>query len=126
MELKDQRHFIRVNFAHDVRILTQHSSFKAEVLDISLHGALISEPEQWHEQTQELELCMHLGEASSECDLRIKGRVCHCHGGHIGIEFLKMDIESASRLRRLLELNLGDEKLLMRQFEQLLDTDLSH
>lgn len=125
MEIKDQRHFIRVNFAHDVRILTEHSSFKTEVLDISLHGALISEPEQWHEQTQELELCMHLGEPNSGYDLRIKSRVRHCHDGFIGIEFLKMDIESASQLRRLLELNLGDEQLLMRQLEQLLDTDLN-
>ena len=50
----------------------------------------------------------------------MEGKVIHQDGQHIGIECRHIDMESMINLRRLVELNLGDEKLLERELVEVL------
>ena len=45
--------------------------------------------------------------------------VAHLNGTCVGVRCDKIDIDSASHLRRLLELNLGDADLLSRELTEL-------
>ncbi|MFM2485739.1 PilZ domain-containing protein [Celerinatantimonas yamalensis] len=118
-EKEEQRRFERVNFEHSAQLHCDGHILPTTLVDISLHGALLIRPSEWQPSYHNIELHLHLGENESEHSLHILTRVRHDEPESIGLEFLSMDLDSASRLRRLLELNLADEKLLHRQFEQL-------
>jgi hypothetical protein len=45
--------------------------------------------------------------------------VVHSQQDSLGLRCEKIDIESASHLRRLLELNMGDAELLSRELDEL-------
>jgi hypothetical protein len=47
------------------------------------------------------------------------GVVVHQDGQHIGIKCRHIDVDSLTRLRRLVELNLGDATLLDRELPHL-------
>jgi hypothetical protein len=46
--------------------------------------------------------------------------VAHVEGEHVGLLCRSIDIESITHLRRLLEINLGDAKLLERELKALI------
>ena len=53
------------------------------------------------------------------CCIDIEGEVAHVEGSRIGLQCLVLDLESASTLRRLVELNLADPELLERNLAEL-------
>ncbi|MOA67711.1 Cyclic diguanosine monophosphate-binding protein [compost metagenome] len=46
----------------------------------------------------------------------------HDNDGHLGFACLHIDLESITYLRRLIELNLGDEDELQRELGSLIDS----
>ena len=52
--------------------------------------------------------------------ISMEGKVIHQDGQHIGIECERIDVESMINLRRLVELNMGDENLLERELAEML------
>ncbi len=50
----------------------------------------------------------------------MKGNVVHQSGQFIGIECVHIDLDSMTNLRRLVELNTGDEKLLEKELSEML------
>ncbi|ART79999.1 PilZ domain-containing protein [Oceanisphaera avium] len=120
--MAERRIFTRVEFSSPAWIITldgeQHSVL---VQDLSIHGALLKVTEPWQaELNAPLELRLSLDGEHKQIIMQARQRF-HQHEC-IGIECELLDIESASRLRRLMELNLGEEALLLRQFEELLDS----
>jgi len=49
-----------------------------------------------------------------------QGVVAHSEAGHIGLTCQHIDLDSAAHLRRLVELNLGDETQLRRKLQALI------
>jgi hypothetical protein len=125
MNAKDSnkpRHFSRIPFQADV---TLHFHLVSEVqtahlLDISLKGVLV-ETVQPVTNVFKGKICnvvLALGKEGEH--ITMEGKVVHQEGLLIGIECQHIDLDSMTNLRRLVELNTGDEKLLEREFAELL------
>jgi hypothetical protein len=115
----DRRRFHRITFHAPVMIEQGGQSWQTEMLDISLKGILTRRPSDWHDtKTSTLfTLCLPLDD---ENEVRIEARLMHQEAEHLGFECQKIDLDSATLLRRLVELNLGDQDLLDRDFAALL------
>ncbi len=115
----ERRRYQRVNFVRDAVIETAAGNVLCQVLDISLQGLLVEvgESQVPAEDVVDLELSLMGGEP----DIRLQARVVHREDGHVGLAWEAIDLESLSRLRRLLELNLGDPELIRREIGQLLE-----
>jgi hypothetical protein len=119
------RHFSRIPFHADVQL---HLHLAKEVqtahlLDISLKGALI-ETTQPIVNTYKGKIChmvLILGKGGE--NITMEGKVIHHEGQLIGIECQHIDVDSMINLRRLVELNSGDEKLLERELAEVLKID---
>ncbi len=114
----EKRHFARILFDAPARISAKGITHACELLDISLKGALIQRPETWPK--------FQGGDAWLEVDLdhhgsriRMDAHIVHSDALHLGLQCRHIDVESITHLRRLVELNLGDEAVLMRELEEL-------
>lgn len=113
----ERRSFWRAAFHSPVHLVTHHGEMTAQLLDISLKGALLETSERWG------------GKPGEECQVRLKlapdamismsAEVMHVDGAHVGLRCKSIDIDSIAHLRRLVELNSGDPSLLNREFGSL-------
>ena len=117
----DKRHFTRIPFNATATIISSRSGKKwmTSLLDISLKGALILKPEDW-EGTLGEHYTLHLQLAGHEVELNMAIIAVHKEQDHIGLKIEHMDLDTATHLHRLVELNLGDEKLLERELSELI------
>ena len=119
---KEQRHFSRIPFDADVRItdLQGGSTHSAQLLDISLKGALTTQPDaSIAEIRRAYQLEMLLTASGSDVKLQMEASIAHMEDGRIGFQYQNMDLDTATHLHRLVELNLGDEKLMERELAEL-------
>ena len=121
---KEQRHFTRIPFNASAIIINSRSRHKtmAELIDISFKGVLIRKPTDWEGRVGEHHTVL-LQLAGDEIEINLTVVEVHAENDHIGFETEHMDIDSATNLRRLVELNLGDESLLERELSELTHTD---
>jgi hypothetical protein len=111
----DKRRFTRIPFDAPARLVSTHI---AHVLDVSLKGALIAKPADWTATPgQALTLQIPLGEGDAM--IRMETRVAHVEPDRVGLHCEHIDLDSISHLKRLVELNLGDEELLHRELAAL-------
>lgn len=114
----EQRRFSRVSFQGKAHLETAAQSYPTEVLDISLKGALISVPVGWQPDVPgPLVLRVHLSDYPLDFSMQVS--VAHQHNDVVGLHCDKIDLESAGHLKRLIELNLGDNQLLSRELSEL-------
>lgn len=116
---QERRHFHRIVMHRPVTLDCQEHPVKAELLDISLNGALVSLDDSWTPQIgNQADAAIRLGD-DDEFTIRMTVRVAHIKDGHVGLQVTSIDLDSATTLRRLVELNLADPALLERELEQL-------
>ncbi len=114
----DNRRFSRVLFSGPVQLKNNEALYTGQLHDLSLKGALLQlETASELQPGQRFQLQFQLNE--SGLDLSMDVTVAHLHGSSVGVRCDKIDIDSASHLRRLLELNLGDADLLSRELTEL-------
>jgi len=117
------RHFSRIPFDAETHIISSDSNkWPCELLDISLNGALISLPSNWPGKSSEnYKLKIQLGSGHEEAlCLHMDVKVIHMEHDHVGLEIVEMDIDTASHLHRLIELNEGDTNILERELAELI------
>jgi hypothetical protein len=118
----ESRHFSRIPFQAEVQLQIQFEDVvqTAQLLDISLKGALVN-TEQLVIKSLNGKNCnvvLLLGRDGEH--ITMNGKVVHQEGAFIGIECKHIDLDSMTSLRRLVELNLGNEKLLERELSEML------
>lgn len=117
---KDQRRFSRISFRAEVRLFIGQDMHPAQLLDIALKGALVK---LLHPvaalKGKTCQLNFNLGGDGDA--IVMEGVVVHQAGENIGIECRHIDVDSLTSLRRLVELNLGDETRLDRELFHLFD-----
>lgn len=114
----NNRKFSRILFSNQATLRFQGQNFFTQVTDLSLKGALIQRPAEFQGLVGEhAQLQFQLDQ--SELVLEMDVSIAHLHPTTIGLRCERIDIESASHLRRLLELNLGDAELLSRELNEL-------
>ncbi|MCL2830668.1 MAG: PilZ domain-containing protein [Betaproteobacteria bacterium] len=124
----NRRHFSRVSFNSPARLsFTSAQGNKtgcaATVLDLSLKGALLRLDEAAPLPIGAvcvLEIPLDDAAADEAQFIRMEMTVAHIETPHWGFVCRSLDLDSATHLRRLVTLNLGDAALLERELPALL------
>lgn len=114
---ENNRRFRRIPFDGEVRVYSEKAMWNTRLVDISLQGALVDRPHDWDGQvgkTQRLELRVATGLIIS-----VSASVANFNNEAIGYRFGRIDLDSFTRLKRLIELNLGDPELINRELSLL-------
>lgn len=110
------RHFSRILFNAPATFTVDQIQHPCEVLDLSLRGALLRIPMILPVGVP-AELALTL---SDDARIVMAGEVAHIEQDHIGLRCLRIDVDSITHLRRLLELNLEDPARLERELSTLI------
>lgn len=118
-QAQERRDFWRAPFHSPARLVDADGVAHAGRLhDLSLKGALLEMPDDWHGQPGErhrLQL-----ELASDVTITMQTTVMHQEGRLIGLRCDEIDLDSVTALRRLVELNSDDPDLLERELSALL------
>jgi hypothetical protein len=117
----ERRHFSRIPFHAQAHIHADKGELHlhCEVLDVSLNGILIVKPDGWRGQlTDKYQVALLLENA--KLVIKMSAAVTHIDDKTIGFICENIDLDSISHLKRLVELNLGDEALLHRELASLI------
>lgn len=117
----ERRRFQRVAFDAPTVIAQGERQWSAALHDISLKGLLIGTPRDWNgDPDQPFEALIELG---NEARVKMEVVLTRTQPQSLGFVCRHIDLESISHLRRLIELNLGDEQLLERELAALGEDD---
>jgi hypothetical protein len=119
--IDERRNFSRIPFHAQAHVHADKGELhlNCEVLDVSLNGILIVKPDGWRGQlTDNYKIDLVL--ESAQLVIKMSAAVAHIDGGSIGFICKNIDLDSISHLKRLVELNLGDEDLLHRELASLI------
>jgi hypothetical protein len=117
---EERRHFTRIPIDCAAVLHCNDGELHTTLLDISLKGALLNRPTGYSDnENAACELELFLGETT----VFMQGGIAHSNPQHIGFRCDHIDLESISHLKRLVELNLGDEAALERELQELVADD---
>ncbi len=116
--MENRRQFTRILFAIKATLTVEDRDYPVAIHDISLNGALVSTPAIDSNLKGKLgTLSFTLGDQESEVLMHIA--VVHQEKEETGLQCNAIDIDSITHLRRLVELNLGDDNQLNKELSQL-------
>ncbi|MDJ0740266.1 MAG: PilZ domain-containing protein [Gammaproteobacteria bacterium] len=116
----ERRRFHRIGTDKPVAVRSASGDHAGTTLDVSLRGLLLEPSDGWQPQSgTPVEARIRLDDGD-DCCIDLQGRVAHVDARRIGIHVTAVDVESASRLRRMVELNLGDTTLIERELAELI------
>jgi len=109
--LKEHRYFSRINFTVTAKLKFAGLLYDAELLDLSLKGALVQTKEEVPMKkgdTAELKFDLN----GPDISMSFNAELVHTHKNNLGFKFNSLDIVTMTHLRRLLELNTGNSALI--------------
>ncbi len=113
----DRRRFQRIAFDAETELEQGQRRWPVELHDLSLKGLLVHRPKDWDaDPSQPFEARIRLAD---DAEVRMQVEMSHSEGELVGLVCRHIDVVSISHLRRLVELNLGDEALLERELAAL-------
>ena len=116
---EERRDFSRIPLSRPAALELGKSRVACDLVDISLRGALVrTKTPLVAVEGQPCRLLVQLDQGPST--ILMRGEVAHARNGDIGVCCRELDLDSAAHLRRLVEVNLGSEKLLERELAALL------
>ncbi|KTC12433.1 pilus assembly protein [Pseudomonas marginalis ICMP 9505] len=115
----DRRRFRRIAFDAKTELRQNGQEWSVQLVDLSLKGLLVQRPQPWLGSADAaFDVDIHL---DAETDVQMQVRLTHDDHGQLGFVCEHIDLDSISHLRRLIELNLGDEDELHRELAALLE-----
>lgn len=114
----EKRKFTRIVFSRPAAISDGVHTWPCKLIDLSLKGALVEKPEQW-EYRDDAEYRLSFSLADSDIEVTMDVDMAHQQEDVLGFNCVQIDIDSVSHLKRLVELNVGSDKLLHRELAQL-------
>ncbi|RKZ96138.1 MAG: PilZ domain-containing protein [Gammaproteobacteria bacterium] len=119
--ITERRRFSRIPFQAQAHIKTVWGELhlNCDVIDVSLNGILITKPDKWNGQmndSYQVDLLLENGQLV----IKMGATVAHIDQQSIGFTCENIDLDSITHLKRLVELNLGDEELLHRELSALI------
>jgi hypothetical protein len=116
--MENRRQFTRVLFSINAILEIEQKHYPVTIHDISLNGALATMPNADISLKGKLGL-LHFDLANGESIVEMHVAVVHEVNDEVGLQCNAIDIDSVTHLRRLVELNLGDESQLHKEISQL-------
>ncbi|WP_151671665.1 PilZ domain-containing protein [Nitrincola schmidtii] len=116
---QERRRFTRIHFDAECEVHYPGGAIVMQLVDISLRGVLLRFDHKLSlEIGGEAEVNIYL---ANDVLIRMKTQLNYAQPPNYGFFVKEIDLESMSHLRRLLELNLGDEALLERELEHMVE-----
>lgn len=115
---QERRNFHRV--LHDARatVFALERDWPCQLHDVSLKGFLLEARDDWQLAPDEVyRVSIWL---ARDIEIDMDARPVYQNGRYAGFQCVNLDLDSATALRRLVELNLGDPALLQRDIQALL------
>ncbi|MDO6444435.1 PilZ domain-containing protein [Colwellia sp. 1_MG-2023] len=116
--MENRRQFTRILFSIDAQLEVEEQTYTVNIHDISLNGALVTAPKNAEQIKNKLGL-LTFQLADSEMPVAMHVAIVHVKQDEIGLQCNAIDIDSVTHLRRLVELNLGDDSQLNKELSQL-------
>jgi hypothetical protein len=114
----ERRRFSRIAFHRPAELEVKGKPTGCDLLDVSLKGALVEVPAGFADEVGTgCSLSIHLD--AGDATIRMEGEIAHRQGEFVGVRCDEIDLESIAHLRRLVELNLGDDEVLHRELAAL-------
>lgn len=110
----DRRHFNRIIFSSQAELSQGGKVWQTELLDLSLKGALLKSPANFEYDANGY-LALNFVLDGLPNPISMKGKIRHRDNQQLGFQCELLDIDSATELRRLIELNISDEAILNRE-----------
>jgi len=118
MTTENRRDFSRIAFDAPCELYQGENNWRTRVLDISLKGLLIELPDNFSaDLNAPFEASILLTDHGTAIVMALELK--HREDDQLGFRCQYIDLESATHLRRLVELNLGDDTLLQRELARL-------
>lgn len=115
---EERRRFKRIAFDAHTGLGQGEHRWDVTLLDLSLKGVLVERPAGWQgNHDAPFQIRIELGE---QAPVNMEAVLRHDNDGQLGFECTHIDLDSISHLRRLVELNLGDEAELERELSALI------
>jgi len=117
----DRRRFSRIPFEANAHINSHKGEIhlNCHVIDISLNGILVAKPDTWLGKMAE-KYTVDLLLENAQLVIKMDVEVAHLDEQSVGFICKHIDLDSITHLKRLVELNLGDEGLLSRELSALI------
>ncbi|WP_286240236.1 PilZ domain-containing protein [Neptuniibacter halophilus] len=116
----ERRRFTRISFDATTELSRGSKTWEVTLVDISFNGILVrSEHPLPLSDGDEVEAAIHL--LGDDVVIRTPATLTHQRENDYGFLIENLDLDSLTLLRRLVELNLGDETLLERELDNLFD-----
>ncbi|CAH6793929.1 PilZ domain-containing protein [Vibrio sp. IB15] len=116
----ERRQFSRVIYQVPTEISQGQVNVSGSVQDLSLHGLLI-QCEELQQLNQENPVHVSFKLTNSDINIQLEATIVSTINTSMRLRIEHLDIDSISHLKRLVELNVGDDDLLYREIEHLTD-----
>jgi len=118
----ERRRFSRIPFEAKAHINSHKGELhlNCHVIDVSLNGILITIPDNWQGKMDD-EYTIDLLLENAQLVIKMEAAVAHLDKESIGFICKHIDLDSITHLKRLVELNLGNEELLHRELSSLIN-----
>jgi hypothetical protein len=115
---QERRDFSRIALHRPATLDVRGAKVACQLLDLSLRGALLKVPIAFGAAVgQACTLNVQLDSGFSF--IRMVGTIAHAGEETAGVRCGEIDLDSIAHLRRLVEVNLGDDRLLHREWSAL-------
>ena len=115
---QERRRFDRIATDKPLLVMYGDSAHRGHVHDVSLRGMLFTLADSWRPSPGD-RVKVRIELDSELCCIDAEGEVAHVEADQVGLHCLSVDVESAGKLRRMVELNLADPNLLERNLAEL-------
>jgi len=115
--MKNKRLFQRILFNQDANILINDYEYATQILDLSLHGVLCTNPSGV--DVNKNDRCVLKLTLNDQHVITMSAVIAHIEANHLGLSCEHIDIDSISELKRLIQLNLANDELLHRDIGEL-------
>ncbi|WP_339471434.1 MULTISPECIES: PilZ domain-containing protein [unclassified Pseudomonas] len=118
-QASDRRRFRRIAFDAKTELRQNGREWPVQLVDLSLKGLLVKRPEDWKgNKALAFDVDIRL---DPKAHIKMQVRLTHEDRDQLGFVCQHIGLDSISHLRRLVELNLGDEEELERELGALLE-----
>jgi len=118
-QASDRRRFRRIAFDAKTKLQQNGHEWPVQLGDLSLKGLLAQRPEDWKGNIK-LPFTVDI-RLDPEAHIKLQVELTHEANGQLGFVCTNIDLDSIKHLRRLIELNLGDQEELERELGALLE-----
>ena len=116
----ERRRFSRIVYQVATKLTQDTLVVDGTIQDLSLQGLLI-DCDNHHQLNHHLPVQISFQLTDSDIDIQLEASIVSTINTSVRLRIEHLDIDSISHLKRLIELNVGDDELLYREIEHLTD-----